>query len=200
MSASNTQTSNIQIRAEVDSQDIHVCHFTVDRPVHSGRASFANPQEGKDNKLAETLFAIPGIAKVELDGYKVSVTQEGEEDWRQMGKRIGTAIRNFINPPPEVAEGDRLPTEAVRARIQRVLDEQINPGVAAHGGFVELLDVKDDNAYIRMGGGCQGCGAADQTLKLGVERLIREEVPQVREIFDTTDHGSGQNPYYAPSK
>ena len=76
----------------------------------------------------------------------------------------------------------------------------INPGVASHGGFVELLDVQDDSIFIRMGGGCQGCGAADMTLKQGVERLIRENIPQVREVLDQTDHASGRNPYYTASK
>ena len=197
---SSPYSTNIQIKAEVDQQDIRVCRFTVDRPVHSGTATFNSTEEAKENDLADTLFKIPGISKVEFDGYKVIATQSGSEDWRQVGKRIGTAIRNFLNPPPQVPEGDRLPSEQVRMRVQQVLDDQINPGVAAHGGFVELLDVQDDNVYIRMGGGCQGCGAADVTLKMGIERLIRDNVPQVREILDTTDHGSGQNPYYAPSK
>ncbi|HXU39586.1 MAG TPA: NifU family protein [Blastocatellia bacterium] len=190
----------IQIKAEVDRNDIHVCRFTVDRPVHDGQAEFYTAEEAKDNDLADKLLKLPGMMKVELDGNLVTVTQGGAEDWRQLGKRVGSAIRSFLNPMPEVAEGDRLPSELMRTKVQQVLDEMINPGVAAHGGFVELLDVQDDNVFIRMGGGCQGCGAADVTLKMGIERLIREQVPQVREILDTTDHGSGQNPYYAPSK
>ena len=190
----------IQIKAEVDREDIKVCRFTVDRPVHSGSAAFNSVEEATDNELAAKLFTVPGITRVELDGYNVAVTQSGDEDWRQLGKRIGSTIRSFLNPPPEIPEGDRLPPDHVRTRVQQVLDEMINPGVAAHGGFVELLDVQDDNVFIRMGGGCQGCGAADVTLKMGIEKLIREQVPQVREILDTTDHGSGQNPYYAPSK
>jgi Fe-S cluster biogenesis protein NfuA len=168
--------------------------------VHSGSAAFSSVEEANDNELAAKLFSVPGISRVELDGYNVAVTQSGDEDWRQLGKRIGSTIRSFLNPPPEIPEGDRLPPDHVRTRVQQVLDEMINPGVAAHGGFVELLDVQDDNVFIRMGGGCQGCGAADVTLKMGIEKLIREQVPQVREILDTTDHGSGQNPYYAPSK
>lgn len=197
---SSPYASDVQIRAEVDQRDIHVCRFTVDRPVHSGTATFASADEAQANDLAQRLFNIPGISQVELDGYKVTVTQSGSEDWRQIGKRVGSAIRTFLNPPPAVAEGDRLPPQEVRNRVQQVLDEMINPGVASHGGFVELLDVQDDNVFIRMGGGCQGCGAADMTLKMGVERLIRENVPQVREVFDQTDHASGRNPYYAAAK
>ncbi len=190
----------IQIKAEVDRSDVHVCRFTVDRPVHDGSAAFYTVEEAKDNALAEKLLGVPGIMKVELNGNIVDVTQGGAEDWRQLGKRVGSAIRAFLNPPPDIGEGDRLPSEEIRMRVQQVLDEMINPGVAAHGGFVELLDIQDDNVFIRMGGGCQGCGAADVTLKMGIERLIRENVPQVREILDTTDHASGTNPFYAPSK
>ena len=191
---------NIQIKAEVDAQDIKICRFTVDRPVESDAATFNSKEEAAGNELAAKLLGIPGVTGVELKDNLVTATQSGQEDWRQLGKRIGTAIRSFLNPPPDLAEGDRLPSEEVRRRVQKVLDDQINPGVASHGGFVELIDVQDDNIFIRMGGGCQGCGAADVTLKMGVERLIREEVPQVREILDTTDHAGGSNPYYAPSK
>ena len=84
--------------------------------------------------------------------------------------------------------------------IQRLLDTQINPAVASHGGYVTLLDVKDDIAYIALGGGCQGCGMADVTLKQGIEVVIKEEVPDIRQVIDTTDHASGTNPYYQPAK
>jgi Fe/S biogenesis protein NfuA len=85
-------------------------------------------------------------------------------------------------------------------RVQDLIDSSINPAVAGHGGWVQLLDVRDNKVYITMGGGCQGCGAADITLKAGIERLIKEEIPEVEEVLDTTDHGAGDNPYYQPSK
>ncbi len=88
----------------------------------------------------------------------------------------------------------------LKERVQALLDNSINPAVAGHGGHIELIDVKDNTVYIQMGGGCQGCGAADVTLKAGIERMIKEEIPEVTEILDVTDHASGQNPYYSPSK
>jgi Fe/S biogenesis protein NfuA len=91
-------------------------------------------------------------------------------------------------------------TDPKAIAIQRLLDTQINPAVASHGGYVTLLDVKDDIAYIALGGGCQGCGMADVTLKQGIEVVIKEEVPEIRQIIDTTDHASGTNPYYQPAK
>ena len=80
--------------------------------------------------------------------------------------------------------------------VQEVIEREINPGIAAHGGFVQLLDVKDDIAYISFGGGCQGCGMVDVTLKQGVQVRIKEAVPDLKDVLDTTDHAAGTNPYY----
>jgi Fe/S biogenesis protein NfuA len=82
-------------------------------------------------------------------------------------------------------------------RVQEVLDRQINPGVAGHGGTVALDRVEDGVAYISLGGGCQGCGAADVTLRHGIERMICEQVPEISRVADVTDHASGTNPYYS---
>jgi Fe/S biogenesis protein NfuA len=91
-------------------------------------------------------------------------------------------------------------SEELKSRVQELIDTMINPAVAGHGGFVELIDVQDNKVYLAMGGGCQGCGAADITLRSGIERLIKEEIPEVEEILDTTDHAAGANPYYTPGK
>jgi len=88
----------------------------------------------------------------------------------------------------------------LKTRVQELIDTMINPAVAGHGGYVELIDVQDKRVYLQMGGGCQGCGAADITLKAGIERLLKEEIPEIVEILDTTDHASGTNPYYAAGK
>jgi Fe/S biogenesis protein NfuA len=87
-----------------------------------------------------------------------------------------------------------------RTRIQEMIDYQINPAVAGHGGFIEFIDFKDGTVYLRMGGGCQGCGMANVTLKQGIERMLREEIPEIQQIMDVTDHAGGSNPYYQPSK
>ena len=90
--------------------------------------------------------------------------------------------------------------DPVAAAVQRVIDARINPGVASHGGYVTLLDVKDGIAYITFGGGCHGCGMADVTLKQGVAVMIQEAVPEIRQVLDTTDHAGGTNPYYQASE
>src|SRR6266404_1519096 len=91
-------------------------------------------------------------------------------------------------------------SDELMTKVQDLIENMINPAVAGHGGFVQLVDVKDNKVYLQMGGGCQGCGAADVTLKQGIERLIKEELPEIEEVLDTTDHDSGENPYYTPSK
>ena len=105
---------------------------------------------------------------------------------------LGGALR-IDNPN----EGWRDP---VAARIQEVLDRQINPSVAAHGGFVDLLEVRASAAYVQLGGGCQGCAQVDVTLRQGIEVAIKAAVPQITEVIDVTDHAAGTNPYFQPAK
>src|SRR5438034_1386562 len=82
-------------------------------------------------------------------------------------------------------------SDELKTKVQELIDTMINPAVAGHGGYVELIDVQDNRVYLQMGGGCQGCGAADVTLKAGIERLIKDELPEVLEVLDTTDHAAG---------
>ena len=81
-------------------------------------------------------------------------------------------------------------------QVKAVLEDQINPMVANHGGHIALLDIKDDVVFVELQGGCQGCGMADVTLKQGIETAIKEAVPTIKEVLDVTDHANGENPYY----
>jgi Fe/S biogenesis protein NfuA len=85
-------------------------------------------------------------------------------------------------------------------RVQYVLDSEINPQIASHGGRVSLVDASADGVVtLRFGGGCHGCGMADVTLKQGIETTLRSRFPEIREVRDATDHASGHNPYYRSS-
>lgn len=84
-------------------------------------------------------------------------------------------------------------------QVQELIDTQIAPSLAAHGGYLELLEVKEGKAFVHFGGGCQGCGMADVTLKQGVEKLIKDTLPEITAVLDTTDHAQGENPYYQPT-
>lgn len=116
--------------------------------------------------------------------------------------RIVRSGFKFDNPNrpevPTVGSGPRGDlTGSVAERVQQLLDRELNPAVAAHGGRISLVGVKDNRVYLAFGGGCHGCGMVDVTLKHGVEARIRELIPEVVEVVDTTDHATGENPFYA---
>lgn len=112
----------------------------------------------------------------------------------------GLAIDNPNSPSPSMGGGNAVADGPVADRIRQVLTERINPAIASHGGFAELVAVEDDTAYLRMGGGCQGCGLAQVTLSQGIEVAIKDAVPEITHVVDVTDHASGSNPYYESSK
>jgi Fe/S biogenesis protein NfuA len=114
----------------------------------------------------------------------------------------GMVLQNPNSPSPAVG-ATRPPSDLsgdVAQRVLQVLDEQINPAIAAHGGQAELVAVEDGVAYLRLGGGCQGCGLATVTLSQGIEVAILDAVPEVTQVLDVTDHASGTNPYFESAK
>ena len=195
----------IAISSEVDKRDPGICRFTVNRTVHIGTASFNSRAEAQQSLLVQKLFEIEGIARIQLIGHLLVVTKSGERDWQEIVKHVEAVlhayfISGFALSREQVEDRMMLMGRGVKEKIQYLLDHKINPGVAAHAGFVELIDVKDNNVYVRLGGGCQGCGAADFTLRQGIEAIIRNEVPEIRQVLDVTDHAAGMNPYYRPAK
>ncbi|MET0421107.1 MAG: NifU family protein [Acidimicrobiia bacterium] len=104
-----------------------------------------------------------------------------------------TISRDPNLPPPDLS-GE------IPQRVLQVLEEQINPAIASHGGTAELVAVEGSIAYLRLGGGCVGCGMAAVTLSQGIEVAILDSVPEITEVIDVTDHASGANPYYEAAK
>ena len=130
---------------------------------------------------------------VELDGLQVAVDPASAADLAGATIDLDPAITGGGLRVDNPNEGWQDP---VARAVQDVIDRQINPGVGSHGGMVTLVDVRDGTAYLRFGGGCQGCAAVDVTLKQGVETAIRTAVPSISAIVDATDHEAGANPYY----
>jgi Fe/S biogenesis protein NfuA len=116
----------------------------------------------------------------------------------------GMVMQNPNQPlPPAARIADRPPadlTGEVPQRVMQVLEEQINPAIASHGGSAELVAVEGSIAYLRLSGGCQGCGMAAVTLSQGIEVAILDMVPEISEVVDVTDHASGANPFYEAAK
>ena len=181
------------------------CRFTVDRPVYPDKSfAFLSKEAAEGSPLARRLFEVDGVTRVMISHDQITINKSAQVDWPVIGKLIGAAIRAHL-ATDDLAVSDaaweNVPSsEEIRGRVQQVLDTEINPSVAAHGGVVKLINVEDNRVFIQMGGGCQGCGQADVTLKFGIENSIRAAVPGVGDILDVTDHAAGRNPYYTPSK
>ncbi len=89
------------------------------------------------------------------------------------------------------------PDASIEERVRHVLETEINPGVASHGGKVSLVEITGaGEVVLQFGGGCHGCGQVDMTLKHGIEKTLRDRVPEVTAVRDVTDHASGHAPYY----
>jgi NFU1 iron-sulfur cluster scaffold homolog, mitochondrial len=197
-----------EIRITAEPIDNQRCKFVVNEPVFEGGVRrFAGAAEAKGSPLAEAIFAIPGLAVSELivSGNIVTVVKQSPAPWQAVGKSIGVAIRASLTADvPPVAASPKPPgaasDDALYEQVAKVFDSQVNPMVARHGGHVELIDVQDAVVMLRMGGGCQGCGMADVTLRQGIEGMLAQLVPDVRGIVDITDHTSGANPYFQASK
>jgi Fe-S cluster biogenesis protein NfuA len=180
------------------------CRFTVDRPVLPDESAFFSDAAAaaESSPLAAELLALPGVTSVLIAEEMVTLGADYAIDWPALG--AGNVIRKHLRAGQTIVDAsyfESIPSESdLKWAIEDLLAREINPAVASHGGWVELIDVKKNSVYLRLGGGCQGCGAADVTLKQGIEKAIRTLVPRVGEILDTTDHAAGRNPYYAPAK
>jgi Fe/S biogenesis protein NfuA len=153
------------------------------------RYSMGLVEEGQES--LEDVVIDSGEFKVFVDPQSAAALEGATIDYVDQGIH-GSGFK-IDNPNP-------VWTDPLAQQVQELLDNRINPGIAAHGGHVDLLDIKDGMAYVRLGGGCQGCGMVDVTLRQGIEALIREEIPEIQQVVDTTDHAAGRNPYYQPAK
>ena len=189
----------IKIRGE-PTADPQKCRFVLDGEVLS-RASltFTSESDTENAPLAKKLLDLPYIAQVNIAGQVVTLTGDNIESWPAVGKEIGGVIREQIN------SGEASVTEkamdagnsALFDQVNTLIQNDVNPSIASHGGVITLHNVSDGKAYVTMGGGCQGCSMSSVTLKQGVESYIVAKVDGVNEVVDITNHSEGENPYYS---
>jgi Fe/S biogenesis protein NfuA len=149
-------------------------------------------QEGEDLPVVVPQASVERLQGATLD-FVTDASGEG-----------GLVIVNPNTPPAPTLSGLAPGAEVdlsdpLAQRVVSVLDEQVNPSIAAHGGRADLVAVKDSSVYLRLSGGCQGCGMAKATLSQGIEVILREAIPEIGNIVDVTDHADGTNPYYEPA-
>jgi Fe-S cluster biogenesis protein NfuA len=206
--------SPADVRITAEPIDNGRCKFLASEPLYAGGVRrFGSPDEALGSPLAEAIFAIPGadVTEVIVSGNLVTVVKRSPAAWPVVGKAVGQAIRTALAAgQPAVAPkagagkesggGSATTDDALYERVADLFESQVNPMVARHGGRVELIDVQDAVVMVRMGGGCQGCGMADVTLRQGIEAMLHQHVPEVKGIVDITDHTAGSSPYFAAAK
>jgi len=145
--------------------------------------------------------AHPADKVFKFDGFEVYVDPDSAPflDGAVVDYVSGLNESGFKITNPKTAQ-PAAPTGPLAEKVQQVLETRVNPAVRSHGGMVSLIDVRDEVAYLKFGGGCQGCGMVDVTLKQGVEVMLKESVPELRGVMDVTDHAGGTNPYYQAEK
>lgn len=180
------------------------CVFRLNRKLLAGHSwFFPSFESAAGSPLAEALFCLDDVETVLVMESMLTVTRKDKTlvDWKPLARDIGQALRRHLEGgAPALAERilqDMPSEEGIREGIQKVIDIEVNPGVAGHGGSVTLLGVRGNTVTIQMGGGCQGCSAADLTLKQGIHTAFRKAVPFVGAILDETDHSAGLNPYFS---
>ncbi|HUJ73252.1 MAG TPA: NifU family protein [bacterium] len=179
------------------------------------KRTFTDPSQAQDAPLAQALFAIGGLQSVEIDSAFVTVLMAEDADWDPIMERVPQVLKAHLESGQPAVLAPEAPVRRYKFGFQQVpsrtrddqlrmlqefFDTEVNPAVAAHGGHFTLLDVKDNRVFVELGGGCQGCGQADVTLRMGVEQRLREIMPEMVALVDVTDHAAGENPYYQAEK
>jgi len=197
----------ISIRAEISIADPDSCKFTVSRMINEdGAYFFANPAAAVGSPFVEQLFALNGVSSVLIAANVVTIGKTQDASWAVLKADIGSTIRKqLLSAMPIILQTRVSERSVVRSDaelgviVQDLLDREVNPAIAKHGGKISLAHVRDGRLFITMSGGCQGCASSQATLRQGFEVLVKRDAPDIREIIDTTDHAAGRQPYYPKS-
>jgi Fe/S biogenesis protein NfuA len=194
-----TEEAKNQILAALDEQKEQKLLLRLEAR-NTGMTDFAYSMRlvGEEDKQVEDVHFDAGGFEVLVDPESAQNLNGASVDFENGALQSGFRFDNPNRPEvPGFGEGERKDLDGpVVEKVRRLLDTEINPAVASHGGMIRLIDVRDNKVFVAFGGGCHGCGMVDVTLKHGVEARIREAIPEIEEVVDVTDHGRGENPYY----
>jgi len=181
----------------------NVCRFTISHPVYAhGHANCASPAMAAGSPILEELFALGNIQQVMINEDSITIEKNDDTLWKELGKKVGSIIRSYAETtspliPEKLDTFSSLDQDEIKAKVLKVIEEQLNPTLSSHGGYIELVKLEDGIAYLRMGGGCQGCSAASLTLNNSVRRVLLSEIPEIKKVEDVTNHQAGNNPFYS---
>lgn len=201
----------------IDIGNPEIRKFLFDQKISNSTVEYPTSIQAQRSPLANKIFGFPWTEQVTVAPDHVLVKKQDWVDWDMLAEPLAGLIKEHFdmlkehegidsfeeNPPlPKVdlsksAEelSSALAKNPLAAQVQKVLDQDINPMVAGHGGRISLVDVTEDTAYVRLEGGCQGCSSSKATLQQGVEIALKRAIPSIKNVIDVTDHASGSNPY-----
>ncbi len=187
----------------------HVVRFSMPRKLFpNGIFLYTKDAAEVNSPIVEKVLAVRGVEKVVVTPRAVTVTFAESIDEEVAAKDVHEILMAIPGAPealilnPETYSYEKATgagNEEIMGKLRRLLDEEINPGLAMHGGMVQLVAMKGNIAYLKFGGGCHGCGMVDVTLKEGIAVRVKEVLPEIKEVLDVTDHASGEDPYYSHS-
>jgi Fe/S biogenesis protein NfuA len=188
-----------EFRAQVDDPDSQAMWVEV-TGVHRGEFTYDLSLKPLAAAAEDDAVERAGDLPVVVPARDAEALRGATIDWSDDLMRGGLVVSNPNKPSPvvETPAPDGLEGD-VAERVAQVLERHINPAIAMHGGMAQLVGVEGDTAFVRLGGGCQGCGLAGVTLDQGIESAIVGAVPEIGRVVDVTDHAAGDSPYYEPA-
>jgi Fe-S cluster biogenesis protein NfuA len=196
--------SNVNVQMAPPAADAETVKITLDRRVSpGGSVFFSQASDAQGWPLMERLFKVGAVHSVLAKENVLIVAKTSVGSWDAVMPELESAIQDHYGAHPDTDERLARPESgagdegSIRQRVQEILDTEVNPSIASHGGFIRLVDVQGTRVVLQMGGGCQGCGMAHVTLREGVEHMLRSRIPEITEIVDHTDHAAGADPFYA---
>lgn len=203
------------------SNDPNVFFFTLSLSLtQQGVVECTSESMARGSLLFQELFKLPWVEKAAAEGRALIVRKKSPSpSWDECAPQIAAIIRRLHESNQDFFSNEYLldhkkktiETEKKKTNyaihkenvetplgqaIEQVLNEKIAPGLASHGGYVTLVDLKEGEVYLYFGGGCQGCSQASNTVKLGIERILLADFPELHKVVDVTDHAQGKNPFF----
>lgn len=190
----------ITVRWEI--KDADTCRYFLNKKISKNEALYADSTSANRSPLASKIFGFPWTKSVEVKPDEVSISKHDWVEWDVLAEPLAGLIKEHLNEKssgtieenPEVK--DHEIHHPLAEQISILIDNEINPAVASHGGYIRLMNIKDNKVFISMEGGCQGCAQSQATLREGVVTTIQKYFPQIQDVVDITNHAQGENPYY----
>jgi Fe-S cluster biogenesis protein NfuA len=177
------------------------CRFDFEKQIAKSAFTIDSAQQAGFSPVAKKLFGFPWVEKLQIGQTFIELNKKEWVDWDVIVEPLVglleehfTANTTLEEPLPEKAN---VATDEATT-LRKYIEEQINPSLASHGGFVELKSLENKVAYLAMGGGCQGCASSQATMVDGIENALKNEFKFVERVVDVTDHAMGENPFYTP--